>query len=65
MKYIGSKSKIAKYIVPIIQDFIDKNNIECYVEPFVGGANIIDKINCKYRYGYDIDNIVIDLYNAT
>lgn len=65
MKYIGSKSKIAKYIVPIIQDFIDKNNIEWYVEPFVGGANIIDKINCKHRYGFDIDNIVIDLYTAT
>ena len=65
MKYIGSKAKIAKHIVPIIQDFIDKNNIEWYVEPFVGGANVIDKINCKHRYGFDIDNIVIDLYNAT
>ena len=65
MKYVGSKSKIAKYIVPIIQKFIDENDIEWYVEPFVGGANIIDKINCKHRYGFDIDNLVIDLYNAT
>lgn len=65
MKYVGSKSKIAKYIVPIIQKYIDENNIERYIEPFVGGANIIDKINCKWRYGFDIDDIVIDLYEAT
>ena len=45
MKYMGSKSRIAKDIVPIIQKCIDDNNIETYVEPFVGGANVIDKIN--------------------
>lgn len=37
MKYIGSKNKISKYIVPIIQECIDKNNITTYYEPFVGG----------------------------
>ena len=65
MKYIGSKSKIAKYIVPIIQDYIEKNNIEFYVEPFVGGANIIDKIKCKNKYGFDIDDIAISLFQET
>lgn len=44
LKYMGSKSRIAKYIVPIIQKYIDENNIEKYVEPFVVGANVIDKI---------------------
>lgn len=38
MKYMGSKSKIAKYIVPILNDIIVKNNIFTYVEPFVGGG---------------------------
>lgn len=37
MKYMGSKSRIAKYIVPIIQSCIDENNITEYYEPFVGG----------------------------
>ena len=46
---MGSKSRIAKYIVPIIQRYIDENNIDTYVEPFVGGANVIDKINCNIR----------------
>lgn len=37
MKYMGSKSRIAKDIVPIIQRCIDENNITEYYEPFVGG----------------------------
>ena len=61
MKYIGSKSKIAKDIVPILQGLINDNNIKIYIEPFVGGFNVIDKIECDYRIGNDIDSIVIDL----
>jgi len=64
MKYIGSKNKIAKDIVPIIQKYIDDSRTEIYIEPFVGGFNVIDKIKCKYRYASDIDSIVIDLVDA-
>ena len=45
MKYMGSKSRIKKHIVPIIQELIDKNEIKTYIEPFVGGANVIDNID--------------------
>ena len=38
LKYMGSKSRIAKYIVPIIQKYIDDNEVTKYVEPFVGGG---------------------------
>lgn len=38
MKYMGSKSRVAKYIVPILQRCIDDNNITTYIEPFSGGA---------------------------
>jgi len=38
IKYMGSKSRIAKYIVPILQKEIDDNNIKTYLEPFVGGG---------------------------
>ena len=61
MKYIGSKAKIANDIVPIIQGYIDEYNIKQYVEPFVGGFNIIDKIKCEYRLGNDIDPLVCEL----
>lgn len=55
MKYVGSKNRIAKYIAPIIQSKIDELGYKCngYFEPFVGGANIIDKVRCPYKYGYD------------
>lgn len=61
MRYMGSKSRIAKYIVPIIQQCIDDNNIEYYIEPFVGGANVIDKIICKNKSGSDKNEYLIAL----
>lgn len=61
MVYMGSKSKYAKYIVPILQKTIDDLNIDTYIECFVGGANIIDKIKCENRYGYDRSDTLIAL----
>ena len=61
MVYQGSKNRLAKYIVPILQKYINDKNIEWYYEPFVGGANIIDKINCKNRVGSDINEDLISL----
>ena len=63
MKYMGSKSRIAKDIVPIIQKYINDNNISTYIEPFVGGANIIDKIKCNSKIASDIQKYLIALYN--
>lgn len=64
MKYMGSKSKITKYIVPILQRIIDKNNIQVYYEPFVGGANVIDKIKCQKRIGSDANPFLTELLKA-
>jgi site-specific DNA-adenine methylase len=64
MVYLGSKSRIAKHIVPILQKIIDDNNIQNYYEPFIGGANIIDKIKCTNRYGSDINKYLIALLQA-
>jgi DNA adenine methylase len=61
MKYIGAKTKIAKDIVPIIQSYIDNSNKTDYIEPFVGGANIIDKVNCYCKIGFDINEYLIAL----
>lgn len=58
---MGSKSRIAKFIVPIIQQYIDNNKITKYVEPFVGGANVIDKIKCDIKFGYDKNKYLIAL----
>ena len=61
MKYMGSKSRIKKYIVPILQKIIDDNDIKYYIEPFVGGANVIDSIKCKNRIGGDKHDKLIAL----
>lgn len=58
---MGSKSKYAKYIVPILQKAIDDNGTTTYIECFVGGANIIDKIKCENRIGYDRSDTLIAL----
>lgn len=43
MKYMGSKNRIAKEILPIILK--DRRPGQTYVEPMVGGGNSIDKVD--------------------
>jgi len=64
MKYVGSKNRVSKQIVPILQSLIDKNNVNIYYEPFVGGCNIIDKIHCEYHIWNDIHKELIALLKA-
>lgn len=63
MVYQGSKAKLRKHILPIIQKCIDSNGIGTYIEPFVGGANMIDHIACKNRIGSDLNGELIALLN--
>lgn len=64
MKYVGSKNRLSKQIAPIIQSYID-NMPDChgYLEPFVGGANMIDKIRCPCKIGNDVHKYLIALLN--
>lgn len=59
MVYMGSKNRIAKDLIPIITKDLQPN--QWYVEPFVGGANMIDKINHKYKLGADSNRYLIAL----
>ena len=60
MKYMGSKNRIAKEILPIM---LKERGQRTWVEPFVGGANVIDKVNGN-RIGNDNQEYVISLYKA-
>ena len=62
MRYVGSKNRISKYLVPVIQNYIT-DSCKGYIEPFVGGANMIDKIKCNNKIGYDINPYLIALLN--
>lgn len=57
MKYMGSKARVAKHILPIILK--NRKEGQCYVEPFVGGANMIDKVD-GWRIGSDSNNDCIE-----
>lgn len=60
MKYMGSKNRIAKHLLPIMLAEAEKNNITTWIEPFVGGANMIDKVPDTYkRVGYDLNDHTI------
>lgn len=62
MVYMGSKNRIAKELIPIITENLKPN--QWYVEPFVGGANMIDKIEHPYKLGADNNKYLIALLEA-
>lgn len=61
MKYMGSKNRIAKYLLPIILK--DRKDEQWYIEPFVGGCNIIDKVTGN-RIGNDINEYLISFLQS-
>lgn len=64
MKYMGSKARISKELAPMFNDIIKKHNIKTYIEPFVGGANMIDKIECETKIGIDNNYYLISMWKA-
>lgn len=64
MWYVGSKNKLSKDLVPIIQSYITSDT-KGYLEPFVGGGNVIDKIQCNNKIGCDIHKQLIELLKYT
>jgi len=61
MKYMGSKLRFAKDLLPIILKNRKEN--QYYVEPFVGGCNMIDKVYGK-RIGCDNNKYLIALWKG-
>lgn len=61
MKYMGSKARHAKDILPII--LAERKPNQLYVEPFVGGANVIDKVEGR-RIGSDVHEYLIAMWDA-
>ena len=57
MKYMGSKTRVSKDILPIMLEHLDENT--AWVEPFVGGGNMIDKVTAKLRIGGDFNKYAI------
>lgn len=60
MQYVGSKNRLSKELSPLIQSYITAGT-KGYLEPFVGGANMIDKIKFKNKIGADSNEELIEL----
>jgi len=60
MKYMGSKNRIAKEILPIILK--DRSEKQWYIEPFCGGCNMIDKVNDSKCIANDINEYLIEMF---
>lgn len=58
---MGSKNRIAKYILPIM--LAERKPDQWWVEPFVGGCNMIDKVDGK-RLGSDVNEYLMSLIVA-
>ena len=61
MQYFGGKAKIAKYIVPYLEGVRKEGQV--FVEPFVGGANVVSKMSGK-RKAYDFNEYLIEMYKG-
>lgn len=61
MKYMGSKAKYAKEILPIILK--GRKEHQWYVEPFAGGCNCIDKVDGP-RIANDINYDLMEMFDS-
>ena len=59
MKYMGSKARIAKHILPIILK--DRQPDQWYIEPFCGGMNCIDKVDGN-RIASDTNHFLVEMW---
>jgi DNA adenine methylase len=61
MQYVGSKRRIAKKILEHIEAVRKPNQL--YVEPFMGGCNMLDKVSGR-RWGNDSHFHLVSLFEA-
>ena len=64
MKYMGSKARYAKAILAAISKNCNLADYENWVEPFVGGANMIAEVTSMVRRGNDINPYLICMFKA-
>ena len=60
MKYMGSKNRIAKHILPFIKEHLNGNNL--FVDVFCGGCNLIDKLDYPMRLANDSNKYLIAMW---
>jgi len=59
LRYMGSKAKYVKHIVPILIEGHDQT--KPYVEPFVGGGNLFSEVPAEIKWGNDAAEYAVAL----
>lgn len=62
MRYMGSKAKHAKHIIPIIMNGHDST--KPYVEPFLGGGNMFSEVSAPIKWGNDVSKWAVALLSG-
>lgn len=62
MRYMGSKARHAKHIVPLVMNAHDQEN--WYIEPFMGGGNVLSNVPAKHKWGNDTAKYAVALLEA-
>jgi len=62
MRYMGSKARYTKHIVPILMNGHDQSN--WYIEPFMGGGNMLSNVPAKHKWGNDTAEYAVALLEA-
>lgn len=62
MRYLGGKSKIAKKIALVIEQYLKPG--QTYVEPFLGGCNVLPLISDRPKIASDVLEDIILMYKA-
>lgn len=62
MRYMGSKGRHAKDIVPHLLMGHDQSKM--YVEPFCGGGNLLSEVPVKFKWGNDTAQFAVALLKA-
>lgn len=61
MKYVGSKSRFADELIEVM---FAEGTPKRYIEPFVGGCNVMDKVDHPDRVGVDINPYLIAMWKC-
>lgn len=59
---MGSKARHAKHIVPFLMEGHDQAN--WYIEPFMGGGNMLSNVPAKHKWGNDTAGYAVALLEA-
>ena len=62
MRYMGSKGRHARAVVPVLMAAHEQS--QWYVEPFVGGGNMLSEVPAKLKWGNDTAEYAVALLEA-